>query len=77
MWNRLSYVGLQRGWHARLWDEDQSAAVWVALPGFPDNSKGNPLGVDLEVPTGSTCHDLSQGVDENITRRDPGSPEDC
>ena len=28
----LSYVGLQRGWHARLGDDDQSAAVWVALP---------------------------------------------
>ena len=38
----LSYVGLQRGWHARLGDDDQSAAVWVALLGFPDTSKGEP-----------------------------------
>jgi hypothetical protein len=72
----LSYVRLQRGWHARLGDDDQSAAVWAALLGFPDTSKGNPFGVDLEVPPGSAGRDLSQGVDENIPRRDPGSPED-
>ena len=75
----LSYIGLQRGWHARLGDDDQSAAVWVALLGFPGYQQGEPVRcrpVDLEVPPGSAGRDLSQGVDENITGRDPGSPED-
>src|SRR5882762_6606158 len=61
----------------RLWDDYQSAALLIALPGVLNIRERNALGVHVKLPAGGMRHDFFQGVDQNVARWNPGSPENC
>src|SRR5215831_3964231 len=48
-----------------------------ALPPVSIPGSGTRSGVDTEFSAGSVSHDPLQGVNQNVGRRDPGSPQNC
>ena len=61
----------------RLWDDYQSAALLIALPSVLYIRERNTLGVHMKLASGSMRHDFLQGLDQNVARWNPDSPENC